>query len=651
MSILKRAVLVGLAFVFSISLPLGSSPPGQQDWTHFARIGAYGLQAGNASDIVQDARASDVFGIEADNDTTGRYDSFLDPGQKLKAIRSVAEKAHRAGNRAFVYIAGTECITAHSDLAQHTLAKDHPDWLQRDIHGNPAIFGSGDAFWIAKGDEDVWVSPYALQWRQIYMERVRQIAATGIDGIYVDIPYWMTHFKGWENTWASFDDYTVLAFRKETGLDARMDLKLGDFSDLNFRKWVNFRLLAITDFLQDIARNAKSVSPQIKVIPEIYPGIEEEVVRVGSDPYRLYPVVDAIAHEYEFGEGDHTAAARTPLDWFLYQAGIASFRAFAAGKATWLLNYSWDASQNVDPRQAMENLAMSEIMAGANVWDASGHVMSGSNDLPTRKKIFSWIQRHETEFYSPRTPIQPTGVYFSPSTRDYFVDDFLPSYQGVLVLLLQAHLEYQIVTPRTLRDFRGRTLILPDVRILDDSEKGALKKFLLGGGRLVVTGTDATGLDDPFRVIRFPLCPGKAYLAALRKDFVAVVPSAEQKFLEALEARRKVIVDASPSVATNIALVNGQPHIFFANFKGLVANKNAVQTLEVGARVVLKERPKAYFLPFLGEVEELHGRTQEGETTYVLPDIAKGAVVWFDTSPNRVLSSSPRYYGLTRSSR
>ena len=32
----------------------------------------------------------------------------------------------------------------------------------------------------------------------MYMQRVRQIAATGIDGIYVDIPYWMTHFTGWE---------------------------------------------------------------------------------------------------------------------------------------------------------------------------------------------------------------------------------------------------------------------------------------------------------------------------------------------------------------------------------------------------------------------------------------------------------------------
>ncbi len=80
----------------------------------------------------------------------------------------------------------------------------------------------------------------------MYMERVRQIAATGIDGIYVDIPYWMTHFDGWEDTWASFDDYTVAAFQKQTGLNARKDLKLGDFSDPNFRKWIQFRIQTIT---------------------------------------------------------------------------------------------------------------------------------------------------------------------------------------------------------------------------------------------------------------------------------------------------------------------------------------------------------------------------------------------------------------------
>jgi hypothetical protein len=107
------------------------------------------------------AQASGVFGIEVDNDIPGRYESFLDPTEKLKAIRAVAEQAHQVGNKVFVYIAGTECITARAEKAQHTVAKDHPDWLQRKITGEPAMFTSGAAFWISQGDEDVWISPYS----------------------------------------------------------------------------------------------------------------------------------------------------------------------------------------------------------------------------------------------------------------------------------------------------------------------------------------------------------------------------------------------------------------------------------------------------------------------------------------------------------
>ena len=205
------------------------------DWTHFVRIAGNGLTPNNADQIVQRATASNVFGIEVDNDIPGRYESFVDPTEKLKAIHAAAEKAHAAGNYAFVYIAGTECITAHAAQAAHSMAKDHPDWLQRNSSGKPAIFGGGTEFWIREGDEDVWISPFATEWRKIYMQRVRQIAATGIDGVYVDIPYWMTHFTGWENTWASFDDSTVAAFKSKTGLNAKTDLKLGRRSPLRVR--------------------------------------------------------------------------------------------------------------------------------------------------------------------------------------------------------------------------------------------------------------------------------------------------------------------------------------------------------------------------------------------------------------------------------
>ncbi len=632
---MTRRALFAVLSLFLFALGLVAAPDShKQDWTNYVRIGAYGLNGGDAQQIVERAQVSDVFGIEVDNDIEGRYESFVHPEEKLKAIHAVAEAAHKVGNHAFVYIAGTECITANADQTPHTLAKEHPDWLQRKITGEPAIFGGGSAFWIRKGDEDVWVSTYAPEWRKIYMERVGQIAATGIDGIYIDIPYWMTHFEGWENTWASFDDYTVAAFKKQTGLDAKHDLKLGDFSDPAFRKWVVFRIQTFTDFLSEISQTAKAVNPEIKIIPEIYPGIEEEAVRVGADVYSLYSVVDAIAHEYEFGNGDHMASGRKPLDWFRYQVGMHSFRAFAQGKATWILNYSWDGDKKVDARPAMMNLAMSQIMAGANFWDAPGHSMAGSNDLPTRKKIFSWIHGHEKTFYLPRSAVDPIGVYFSPETRNFYAADFLESYRGILILLMQKHIEFQVVTPRTLAEFRGRTLVLPDVRVLGESEKSWLKEFAAQGKRLIITGTDASGIESGAQgVVRFPACPGKAYNAELEKDFEHASPDSQQEFLNSLQGGDAVRIKAGPHVATSVARTSdGHLNAFFANFAGLVGGANPKQTPQAGVEVSVKSNSegKGFFLPFMGEVQTVKGSRSGDQVMFTLPEITRGAVFWYE---------------------
>ena len=623
----------GRGLVLAGILLLGSGARGNehdQDWTHYVRIGAYGLRGKDAASIVRDAQATGVFGIEVDNDIPGRYESFLDPTEKLKAIRAVAEEAHKAGNKSFVYIAGTECITAHADKAAHSLAKDHPDWLQRKITGEPASFTSGAAFWISPGDEDVWVSPYAPEWRKTYMERVRQIAATGIDGIYVDIPYWMTHFEGWENTWASFDDYTVAAFKRSTGLDAKRDLKLGDFSDPNFRKWIDFRISTLTDFVSEINRTARSVNPSIMTIPEIYPGIEEEAVRVGADVYQMYEVVDAIAHEYEFGEGDHMASSRSQLDWFLYQAGMLSFRAFADKKATWILNYSWDGDKQVDAREAMKNLAMSQIMVGANTWDAPGHTMAGSNDAKTRKEMFTWIAQHEKTFYAPRLPMHPVGVYFSPASRNYDGKNFLPSYRGTLLLLLQNHLELQVVTPRTLADFHGQVLVLPTVSVLSNEEKAQLRSLSSKGSKLVFTGVNASGLPDDSRSPFFAQCPGTNQLERLQKDFEAGSKSSSKEFLAAIAPASQLTIDAPPTVAVNFAEVDGRPHIFMANFTGLVPHQNAVPTTlhDVTISTTDVNAKTLQLLPFLGTIQTLNGRRMGDRMVFTLPSLERGAVAW-----------------------
>jgi len=638
-----RKVVMAVALLLPLAGSLGAQQSGiaqptgdsQRAWLRRVRIAAWSLGADNAKQIVEQAQASGVYGIEVDNDIPGRYESLLDPSEKLKAIHSAATEAHRSGNRAFVYIAGTECISTNAD-GPHTLAKDHPDWLQRKITGQPAIFNSAAAFWIAKGEEDAWVSPFAADWRKLYMQRVRQIAATGIDGIYVDIPYWMTHFTGWEDTWASFDDSTVEQFRKETGLDARKDVKLGDPDDPGFRKWVAFRILTIDDFLADIRKNAIAGNPHISIIPEIYPGIEEAAPRVGADVYQIYPLVDAIAHEYEFGEGeDHTAASRSPFDWFMYQIGMRSFRAFAGAKPTWILNYSWDGAKNVAPRDAMLNLAMSELTAGANVWDARGHVMSGSNDLPTRTEIYGWIAKHEDIFGTLRTPVGETGVYFSDSTRNLYASEFVNSYRGVLLLLLQNHVQFKIVTPRTLSQFHGKVLVLPSVRVVSQPEVEAIGHYAAHGGRVVVTGAADKRLNSLRGSVLLPGSDEVDYLRRAEHDFSASDPSSEPNLLRAIGTSTGLEVKASKNVVVHEARIGGRVYLIFANFDGLQPGVKATPVVQkdIEVRVPLRFGNKLHWLPFMEDETTVEGRAADGELRFALPDLDRGAVAWFASTP------------------
>ncbi len=641
-----------------------------QNWTHYVRIAGHGLNLNNIDNIISSVQETHVFGIEVDNSLTGYYESFLDPTEKLAAIEEMAKRAHGINNYAFIYTEGLETITSNSNQKEHTFFKDHPDWVQRDINDRPAVFGGGDAFWIDEGDEDVWISPYALEWREIFMERIRQIAKTGIDGIFIDIPYWMTHFEGWGDTWASFDRYTVEAFKEKTGLNAKKDLKLGDFSDPNFRKWVDFRIESLTDFMAEVSKNAKLINPEIKTIAEIYPGIDESAVRVGADVYEMYQVVDVVAHEFSGGGGN--AASKNPLNWFTRMAGMYTFRAFAEGKASWMLSYSWGDKNKIEPSQAMKNLALSNVMAGTNCWDARGHVMSGSNDIETRKEIFKWIETYENIFYKPRKPIQPIGIYFSPKTRNYFANTFMKSYLGMMYMMLQNHLEFEVVTPRTLKEFKGEILVFADVKCISQNELANLKAYLESGNALIVTGEsgkyDETGMVNEVNPIRqrlkqkistngtnsgqgmnytyYIVCPGKKYYEYCRREYNSAAWSGKYRqsmfystgddFLSELKTKYNykpgINIIASPFISTQIAQVESKSYIFLANFKGLKRNEVAEQVPEENITIGFPNTEGAiiYYLPFLGEKIELKGQVMESQLVCVLPPVEKGAVVWME---------------------
>jgi hypothetical protein len=193
-----------------------------------------------------------------------------------------------------------------------------------------------------------------------------------------------------------------------------------------------------------------------------------------------------------------------------------------------------------------------------------------------------------------------------------------------------------VVTPRTLAEFHGRSLILPDVRVWSDPEKNEIERYLKQGNKLIVTGEDALHLSGGPDVMRFSECPGKIYNALLEKDFERATPETQRPFLESLEpslteARHRVEVLASPSVATSVAQVKGVTHVFLANFAGLVGGANPIQTPQTDVKISLPVVPgnAGYFLPFLGDVQKLQGTQKDGRETFVLPAINKGGVFWY----------------------
>ena len=98
---MKLSSMFGVLALVSglLTSSIGEGP--QQNWTHKVRIAAFSLNRGDADQIVRKAAEDHVYGIEVDNDIPGRYESFLEPTEKLKVLRTVSQQVHKANNKVY----------------------------------------------------------------------------------------------------------------------------------------------------------------------------------------------------------------------------------------------------------------------------------------------------------------------------------------------------------------------------------------------------------------------------------------------------------------------------------------------------------------------------------------------------------------------
>ena len=148
------------------------------------------------------------------------------------------------------------------------------------------------------------------------------------------------------------------------------------------------------------------------------------------------------------------------------------------------------------------------------------------------------------------------------------------------------------------------TLVLPGVRIVNESEAGAIKQFGDAGGRLVITGQSDEKLNGLTKAVRLPDEPARVYLATAQKDFSSVTPAPASPLLSALteEGRNSIQVGGSTNLVAHAASIEAVPYIFMANFEGLKPGLNLTPATQRDVRIEVPSSfgTSMHLLPFLG---------------------------------------------------
>ena len=166
--------------------------------------------------------------------------------------------------------------------------------------------------------------------------------------------------------------------------------------------------------------------------------------------------------------------------------------------------------------------------------------------------------------------------------------------------------------------------------MLNDAERESLKVFVDHGGRLVVLGEDVSGIPPSAQKIAFPDDPAGQYFSALESDFAAGSANPPKELLNALGDSGEIQVDAPPTVAANFAMVNGAPHMYLANFSGLVPDKVVIPApVNIQVKVPAAMGDSLSYLPFLGEAHTVRGVKRGEMIEFTLPPLERGAVVSF----------------------
>ena len=560
--------LVLLAATAGCSTPVWEVPradPPPADWVRVARV------AGAPLDVEDDeaewtawldrAVRAHVIVVAADSSLSAYpdYDRFQ---RELDLMRRFTTLAHDRNLKVLWYFPSLEVITPDGETLDHSMFKDHPDWVQLGLDETPCdasmtpkgyspnVFYGSKAFWVDPGAESAWMC-HLSPWRDVYLDRVKRIAETGVDGLWLDVPL----FNDIVGRWACHHERDRRKFEADTGRPyprpicrAEGEPPVLDPTDPSFRVWVQWRHREIDAFLKEVHGAARSVMPDFQLVVETVTMDYNAAMLEGLDGAFAGPL-EGFSHVWEVDvlSDSHGMRFGRLNDWYSLLAMYEFGRGADAGRGAWAFTYGLLPD---DAEAVMMTAAASQV----NPYELKVPEMTSTVGWDYRERVFGWLKDHQDDLYRSRSAAR-VAILHSSSSRDsldslclsdwedtgacgvslfdrwdrpegvpaWWTDDaddsvqnslYLSEYRGLVRLLSEIHVPFDVRPSRLLDAAQASAydvLVAPNLLALSDGEAGVLRAFVEEGGTLVLTGDqgrpgsqDEHGLPRPQPVLPAP---------------------------------------------------------------------------------------------------------------------------------------------------
>ncbi len=460
------------------------------------------------------------------------------PGLKIDLLRSYVPAAHGEGLRVVAY------VNAH--WYSRGFAEQHPEWEQRLADGRAygsvhPLYGSGTTFCPNTG------------WRNWLFDLLREIATTGVDGIFLDGP---AVYPG-----CCYCSACQAIYRERFGAELPAE---EIWLDPNWRRFVRFRNETTAEFLRDASAAVRTVRPEVLVFMNSG-GWRANEWRVGRDPVLLaqhQPLsgAEAFFHPARWDKSPwdgflmakvQLATGRPAVVFYHHAVGawhyeplpqgeavVSAVQAATAGASAWFGVF--DPAVRANPDRAIGPVAQAfELL------EKTGVLIDGSQSLAKVAVVHSaatsqfYLSQLEDLYRDPATGVE-IGLLSTGGERqekdwrkrkrwcERWQDE---EFAGTCLALGNEHVPFDVLLSGSAAGWhldRYRVVVLPNVACLSDREQALLLDFVRGGGSLVMSFE--SGRYDAEGQLRSEWTLGQA--AGLQNDVNAWRPRGYEEYVE-----------------------------------------------------------------------------------------------------------------------